>query len=127
MNEAIEKDPKLGLFAPPGTLLKTSIALGCNADHLQMLLEKMQWDGAWALAQAYVAGSMMAGRLSTMKSMEQLDLTIENFETEKGQTDGTLAHALERLISWQYANQGLAIKIVPGNSPSVPEFGFGWV
>ena len=127
LNEAIEKDPKLGLFAPPGTLLKTSIALGCNADHLQMLLEKMQWDGAWALAQAYVAGSMMAGRLSTMKSMEQLELTIENFETEKGQTDGTLAHALERLISWQYANQGLAIKTLPGKSPSVPEFGFGWV
>jgi len=127
LDDAVRTDPELGLYAPPGTLLKSSIALGCNAEHLEMLLEKMKWDGAWALAQSYVAGSMMAGRLSTMKSLEQLELTIDNFETEQGQTDGTLAHALERLMSWQYANQGLTIKALPGESPSVPEFGFGWV
>ena len=127
LNDAIEKDLELGLFAPAGTLLRSSIALGCNADHLITLLEKMQWDGAWALAQSYVAGSMMAGRLSTMKPLERLELTLDNFETELGQTDGTLAHALERLISWQYAKQGLTIQTLPGESLSVPEFGFGWV
>ena len=127
LNDAVRKNPDLGLYAPPGTLLKSSIALGYNVNHLEMLLEKMKWDGAWALAQSYVAGSMMAGRLSTMKSLEQLQLTIDHFEIEKGQTDGTLAHALERLMSWQYANQGLTIKTLPGESPSVPEFGFGWV
>ena len=127
LNDNIENEPHLGLFAPAGTLLKSSVALGCNVDHLQILLEKKQWDGAWALRQPYVAGSMMAGRLSAMESLQQLQLTIDDFEPEQGQTDGTLAHALERLISWQYANQDLTIKTLPSESQSVPQFGFGWV
>jgi len=108
-------------------LLKSSVALSRNVDHLQTLLEKKQWNGAWALRQSYVAGSMMAGRLSAMKALEQLQLTLDDFEPEQGQTDGTLAHALERMISWAYANQGLTITMLPGESQSVPQFGFGWV
>ena len=127
LNDDINKNPQLGLIAPGGTLLKSSVALSRNVDHLQTLLEKKQWNGAWALRQSYVAGSMMAGRLSAMKALEQLQLTLDDFEPEQGQTDGTLAHALERMISWAYANQGLTITTLPGESQSVPQFGFGWV
>ena len=79
------------------------------------------------MSQSYVAGSMMAGRLSTLQSLEELQLTINDFEVENGQTDGTLAHALERIISWQYLSKGLMIKTLTGNSPPVPKFGYGWV
>ena len=127
LNDDINQDPQLGLIAPSGTLFKSSVALSRNVDHLQTLLEKKQWDGAWALRQSYVAGSMMAGRLSAMRALEQLQLTLDDFEPEQGQTDGTLAHALERMISWAYANQGLTITTLPGESQSVPQFGFGWV
>ena len=126
LNDDLNKDSQLGLIAPAGTLFKSSVALGSNADHLQMLLEKKQWNGAWALRQTYVAGSMMAGRLSAMEAIEQLQLTLGDFEPEQGQTDGTLAHALERMICWNYANQGLTITTLPGESQSVPQFGFGW-
>jgi lipopolysaccharide biosynthesis protein len=70
---------------------------------------------------------MMAGRLVAMKALQDLELSVDDFETEQGQTDGTLAHALERLISWQYANQGLIIKTLPGETSFVPQFGFNWV
>ena len=46
---------------------------------------------------------------------------------EQGQTDGTLAHTLECVISWQYANQELMIKTLPGETEFVPQFGFHWV
>ena len=127
LNDNIENEPHLGLFAPAGTLLNSSVGLGYNVDHLQLLLRKTRWNSAWALSQNYIAGSMMSGRLSTMKALEDLELSIDDFEPEQGQTDGTLAHALERLISWQYANQDLTIKTIPSESPSVPQFGFGWV
>jgi hypothetical protein len=56
-----------------------------------------------------------------------LQLPIDDYETVQGQTDETLAHALESIISWQCVNQGLKIKMLPGESPSVPQFGFDWV
>ena len=127
LNESILNDHNLGLFAPSGSLIKSTIALGLNVDHLQKLLRRTRWSGSWALSQSYVAGSMMAGRLSTLQSLEELQLTINDFEVENGQTDGTLAHALERIISWQYLSKGLMIKTLTGNSPPVPKFGYGWV
>ena len=67
---------------------------------------------------------MMAGRLATMtmKPLEQLKLALSDFEKEQGQTDGTLTHALEHIISWQYANQGLIVKTLPGETELVPQF-----
>lgn len=125
--EELQNNSRLGLIAPSGTLVKTSVALSRNVDHLEMLLGKVGWEGTWALSQTYIAGSMMGGRLSAMKSFKRLDLTIDQFEAEHGQTDGTFAHALERLISLQYLSQNFFIKVLPGKSESVPQFGYGWV
>ena len=50
-----------------------------------------------------------------------------DFEIEQDQTDGTLADTLERVNSWQYANQGLMIKTLPGEIEFVHQFRFNWV
>lgn len=121
----IENDPERGLIARSGTLVNTSVALSKNVDHLERLLRKIQWERSWALNQSYIAGRMMAGRLSIIKSLDRLGLTIENFEIEQGQTDGTLAHALERLISRQYLSQNLIIKEISSTSTFVPRSGYG--
>jgi hypothetical protein len=40
-------------------LLNGSVTLGYDFDHIQLLPEKKYWDGAWALSQYCVAGSMI--------------------------------------------------------------------
>ena len=51
---------------------------------------------------------MMAGRLSALRPLLDLGLRLDQFEPEAGQTDGTLAHALERWIGVVIQQQGLS-------------------
>ena len=72
LSDAIEKNPQVELFAPRGTLLTSRAAIGSNVDHHPQLLKKTHLNSVWLLNQYYIAGSMMVGRLATMKPLEQL-------------------------------------------------------
>ena len=70
---------------------------------------------------------MMAGKLQTLSQLPSLAITLDKFEPENGQTDGTLAHAIERMISWLVIRQGLTTKEV-GNTPQANQnYGYHWV
>ena len=125
--QKLRQDPSLGLLAPPGTLLPMSVALQSNVRHLQQLLQDKGWSGQWALQQYFIAGSAMAGRLQALQPLLDLHLRLESFEPEESQTDGTLAHALERWISLVVTAQNLQIEELEGRSDAVPKFGYGWV
>ena len=75
-----QNNPKLGLIAPSGTLVPTNVELSKNVDHLEVLLANVRWKGNWILSQSYIAGSMLAGRVSVIKPFEKLGLTIDHFE-----------------------------------------------
>ena len=125
--ERLRQDPSLGLLVPTGTLLPMSVALQANALHLQGLLQEQRWCGQWALQQRFAAGSMVCGRLQALRPLLDLALPLERFEAEAGQTDGTLAHALERWISLVILEQKLRIDVLPGQAKAVPRFGYGWL
>jgi hypothetical protein len=86
------------LVAPSDAMLATTVCLSGNSHHLEALLQRQQIDPVWWLGHTFVAGSMWAARSSVLKPLLKLVEGWEAFEPETGQINGTLAHAIERLV-----------------------------
>ena len=54
----------------------------------------------------YPAGSFFWARTDALRPLLEKGYTYEDFPREQGQTDGTLAHALERVLPFVSRNQG---------------------
>ncbi len=61
----------------------------------------------------YPAGSMFWGRVDALRPLYDLKLTVGDFPIERGQVDGTLQHAIERLFATVARRQGLRLGILP--------------
>ena len=118
-------DPQLGLLAPAGTLLACSVALHANVDHLMALCDRCGISPETLLQRRFIAGSMMAGRLEAIANLPGLGFQLAEFEQEQGQTDGTLAHALERWLCCEAVLRGWRLQELPGEARGVPGFGHG--
>lgn len=78
-----------------------------NAGRGRQLLERMGLDPA--LGRGYVdypVGGMFWARTAALRPLYDLGLTLDDFEPEAGQTDRTLAHTLERLVTWSAVAAG---------------------
>ena len=111
------QQPKLGLIGPQG------FWLGLQGDPNTTRLRQ------WALRmgivpdatrQGYFAGSMFWCRPQALIPLLALDLAITDFEHESGQTDGTLAHAVERLFALSTEKAGLQVADTAGNILGAP-------
>jgi hypothetical protein len=122
----LETNSQFGLLAPAGTLLPCTLSLGCNSHHLLALCEHHQVEPRSVLSSRFIAGSMMAGRLEALRPLLEHTPSLDAFETEAGQTDGTLAHAYERWIGVLAERHGWQVKELPGNAAAVPNFGYSW-
>jgi len=72
---------------------------------------------------AFAAGSMYWARGVILRRLRDLDLSAADFEPEKGQVDGTTAHALERIIGLFTREAGLRIEErsqLPGTRGAAP-------
>jgi lipopolysaccharide biosynthesis protein len=126
IDEWFAQDADLALIAPPGSLLPCTLSLHQNAEHLLALLPRLEQSGAWFLQQSFVAGSMFAARCQALAPLTALNLRVDDFEPECDQSDGTLAHALERLVAPVVIHAGLKVRELPGKPDSTPRFGHGW-
>ncbi|MFE0502217.1 rhamnan synthesis F family protein [Lysobacter soli] len=63
----------------------------------------------------FPAGSMFWARVDALRPLYDLKLEIEGFPTESGQTDGTLQHAIERLVVISARNRGLMAGVLPAD------------
>ena len=122
----LDAHPSLGLLGPAGTRVPMTLQLQNNAPWLQRLRHHGDLSGQELLAASFIAGSMMAGRLSALRPLLDLGLRLDQFEPEAGQTDGTLAHALERWIGVVIQQQGLELRELKGTRAGIPEFGHRW-
>ena len=97
-----EQHPDLGLLVPSGSLqdlseLRHHVDNALWLDRLLGRLERMDLAGAYRFH--FPAGSMYWFRVDALRGFENLALVDDDFELEMGQRDGTLAHAMERLVS----------------------------
>jgi lipopolysaccharide biosynthesis protein/GT2 family glycosyltransferase len=91
----------LGLLVPPGSLVDLSVE-DINAGNrvwLDRLLPKMgHADLVGSYRTPFPAGSMYWFRVEALVGLDDLVSEEDAFEFETGQLDGTLAHAIERLV-----------------------------
>jgi len=96
--EAFTRNPKLGIVASQHfEPVRQWINWGGNLDLANGLLKKFGTKVTLDQALDFPSGSMFWARSSALKPLLDLNLSFEDFPPERGQIDGTLAHAIERL------------------------------
>jgi lipopolysaccharide biosynthesis protein len=102
-------DPTIGIVAPGEHLLSMSEFLGANAGAVARLAGRMGITDLTGGADAFFAGSMFLARTKALLPLAALGFAAEDFEPEEGQINGTLAHAIERAISYSAEAAGLRL------------------
>ena len=132
------------LFAPPGSrgghvahiigLLQTSAKIVFPESPAQILMDRTGWTDNYELARSFLekhtqfsiddfssiefpVGSMFWGRTDCLKELLELPISYNDFPPEPIAADGTLAHALERLILiFASKHEGQCIRLHNGDS-----------
>lgn len=97
--QAFEDDPGLGLVAPEDHVQPLGFYWGANRDSVHYLAARIGIPTPDPEHDRFVAGSMFWLRLEALRPILDAHLGADEFEEELGQVDGTLAHALERVIA----------------------------
>lgn len=97
--QTFKENPHLGLLYPEYHFsLDGQISWGTNFDISTKLAKKLNLNISKDKLKLFPAGSMFWARTNALKKMLAHDFTWNDFPAEAGQVDGTLAHAVERLI-----------------------------
>ncbi|KTF40170.1 rhamnan synthesis F family protein [Xanthomonas translucens] len=110
-------EPKLGIVYPESF---GSVPLWAHTwlSNLHVCRELGQRLGIGIDATAYIdfpAGSMFWARVEALRPIYALGLNLHDFPEERGQIDGTLQHALERMFVAVVRQQGLLAGILPAD------------
>lgn len=97
--EAFRDAPRLGMVAPDGHILRMDFYWGSNQDSVHYLCRLMGVAQVDPCADVFAAGSMFWIRVPALRPLLDIHLDEAEFESESGQVDGTMAHAIERCFS----------------------------
>lgn len=102
-----DRDPAVGVVAPAGHCARVSDWIGANEAGLQFLQARL---GTPLPEDAvFPSGSMFWARLDALRPLLDAGLADGDFESEAGQLDGTLAHAVERMIGAVAVGAGYSV------------------
>lgn len=112
-----EADPRLGLVFPDTHPTIPHWAHGWlrNAEQGAELARRLGFDIDPDASFDYPVGAMFWARVDALAPLLQLGLRTADFPAETGQTDGTLQHALERLVAPAALHAGYRLGILPAD------------
>jgi lipopolysaccharide biosynthesis protein len=96
---AFRDDPTLGLVHAEGHLQPLDYYWGANRANVDYLTRRLGIQAPRVEQDHFIAGSMFWLRPAALRVLLDAHLDIADFESESGQLDGTLAHAIERVFS----------------------------
>jgi len=114
---AFAQQPRLGLIGPHGFWL--GLRGDSNVPSMAAFAQRMGIAPDMA-RHGYFAGSMFWCRPQALDPLLALNLTDADFDDEIGQTDGTLAHMVERLFALSAEKAGFQIGDTAGNVLAAP-------
>ena len=107
--EIFETDPDIGILGPSKYLLSMGPFLACNEHAVRRLAERMGVADIDPETDTFFAGTMFVARTRALLPLGALGFVSEDFEPEQGQSDGTLAHAIERAVTYSAKAAGLRV------------------
>ena len=99
IKEIFDTFPKIGIIAPKGQLLRCQSNVDSNTKSIVEISKRLNVINPDMFDFEFVAGSMFWFRSKALNFLLSLNITQESFCEEQGQTDNTLAHALERIFT----------------------------
>ena len=117
---AFNQRPDLGIVASQHfEPMRQWVNWGDDFGHTEKLGRRMGLSLSPSKVLDFPSGSMFWARSSALKPLLDLNLSIEDFDLENNQIDGTLAHAIERL--YFYVSEKAGFKWIKISHPSLFE------
>ena len=99
------EDPNTGIIGPEKQYISLPVNYDANSKHIETIIMKLfDKETSNKVSEnrsdyGFFAGTMFWARFDALDSILKLNLKVSDFEPERGQIDGTLPHALERVFT----------------------------
>ena len=114
---AMQADDRLGLVVPAAQLPPLTFDWGAKAERVAWLVRRLGLKQPDFESDRFAAGSMFWCRLEALRPLLDAHLDEAEFESEAGQVDGTLAHAVERIVLACVSDAGFRLQSWPPDAP----------
>lgn len=109
ITEVFEREPSVGLVAPQHyDYIRRWLGWENNFSQARRVAARMGISLSPEQALDFPSGSMFWARSAALKPILDLNLTFDDFPDESRQTDGTLAHVIERLYYYAAESAGFS-------------------
>ena len=105
----LENNPSIGIIGPANHILPMYYYYGANALNVLNLSKMMGVESCCLNGLNFVAGSMFYATKEALLPILNLGLNVGDFEIENNQTDGTMAHAVERAFAVSLLAAGMQL------------------